>query len=355
MPFRILSFCGGGIRGMASATMLNELCKACAGIDIVKGADMLAGTSTGSGITAWLVNPHDTKPHPVQRLVDYFWTDEVAFFSVKSKKASEPAYDVQAFAKSMQKKYQTTTLNAIPQKLLITSFNVGETIIKNGLPAAGVPWGPVLFNNFPGSKNGDTELAHAVVCSSAMPGMFGGYNGFVDGAFVNHDPTLAAIALAVNAGIPLTDIVAICFGTGFMANSIGPVINTTNNATTLHHPGWGAEQWLHGLPDSSYCLQSLLINENGISPIVNISLNGTSTNLIPHLSGMMLAQPQGLPSTRYAYLNPKLDQFIPENDTNLENLKYLQDQAKGVTSTDEFSQAKTLVQKYWSSPAATTQ
>src|SRR5437016_6263787 len=237
MPFRILSFCGGGIRGMASAIMLNELCKACPGVDVVQGADMLAGTSTGSGITAWLAT--DKKPNAVQRLIDYFWTDEVLFFSDQKKKVSEPAYDVQAFVYSMQKKYQTKTLNAVPQKLLITSFNVGETVIKNNSPAAGLPWGPVLFNNFPGSNNGDTLLADAVVCSSAMPGMFGGYNGFVDGAFVNHDPTLAAIALAVKAGHALTDIVAICFGTGFMANSIGPVINGVSKT----EPGWGVEQW----------------------------------------------------------------------------------------------------------------
>ena len=344
MSFRILSFCGGGIRGMASAIMLNELCKACPEVDIVKGADMLAGTSTGSGITAWLVNPYDTKPNPVERLIDYFETEEVLFFSDKSNKAAEPAYDVQTFANSMQKKYQSATLNAIPQRLLITSFNVGETISTVAPPAVRVPWGPVLFNNFPGSNNGDTLLADAVVCSSAMPGMFGGYRGFVDGAFVHHDPTAAAIALAVNAGVPLGDIVAICFGTGFMANSIGPVINTINK----QERGWGAEQWQAGATDSSsYCLQPLLINEKVPSPIVNISLNGTSTNLIPLLSGMLLAQPQSQPSRRYAYLNPKLDKFIPENETNPGKLKYLRQQAEAITDTQEFSQAKTLVQKYW--------
>jgi ABC-type sugar transport system substrate-binding protein len=44
----------------------------------------------------------------------------------------------------------------------------------------------------------------------------------VDGAFVNRDPTLAAIASATNEGNRLEDIVVICIGTGFMANYIVP-------------------------------------------------------------------------------------------------------------------------------------
>jgi hypothetical protein len=62
---------------------------------------------------------------------------------------------------------------------------------------------------------------------------------------------------------------------------------------------------------------------------------------------MLLAQPQSQPSRRYAYLNPKLDKFIPENETNPGKLKYLRQQAEAITDTQEFSQAKTLVQKYW--------
>ncbi|PZR85438.1 MAG: hypothetical protein DLM68_11020, partial [Hyphomicrobiales bacterium] len=66
--------------------------------------------------------------------------------------------------------------------------------------------------------------------------------------------------------------------------------------------------------------------------------------LIPELSGMMLAQPQLDPPARYAYLNPTLAQFIPENETNLEVLNYLQNQAK--TSVD-YSLARKLVLEYW--------
>jgi patatin-like phospholipase/acyl hydrolase len=143
---------------------------------------------------------------------------------------------------------------------------------------------PILFHNLPGSPTADTLLADAVVSGGAMPGMFGSYQfssypqGNVDGAFVNHDPTLAAIALAVNAGVSLTNIVVICFGTGFMANHLG--------GATGH---WGAQQWQQGSPNHHYDVPPLLINGSRC-PILNISLNGTSTNLIPDLAGMLRPQ-----------------------------------------------------------------
>ena len=46
--YTILSFCGGGIRELASVMMLEQLYKNHP--NIISGANMLAGTSTGGGI-----------------------------------------------------------------------------------------------------------------------------------------------------------------------------------------------------------------------------------------------------------------------------------------------------------------
>lgn len=151
--------------------------------------------------------------------------------------------------------------------------------------------------------------------------------GNVDGAFVNHDPTLAAIALAVNAGVRLDKIVVICFGTGFM----GSYLETATG-------DWGAKQWQTGYPnnpDSPYNLSPLLVNGKP-SPILNISLNGTSTNLIPDLARMLLPG-------RYAYLNPILDRYIAENDTKAADLLYLQEACSGV----DLSTAEAVLTNYW--------
>jgi patatin-like phospholipase/acyl hydrolase len=77
--------------------------------------------------------------------------------------------------------------------------------------------------------NEHTHLIDAVVSSGAMPAQMGSWKGNIDGALVNHDPSLAAIALAVNEGVDLSDITLIYFGTGLMSNWI-----------SSHTSTWGA-------------------------------------------------------------------------------------------------------------------
>jgi uncharacterized protein len=116
-------------------------------------------------------------------------------------------------------------------------------------------------------------------------------------------------------------------GTGFMGSYLGTATGD-----------WGARQWQIGYPNdptSPYNLPSLLINGNP-SPILNLSLNGTSTNLIPELAGMLLPG-------RYAYLNPILDRYIAENDTKAADLEYLQEACSGV----DLSTAEAVLTKYW--------
>jgi predicted acylesterase/phospholipase RssA len=307
--YKILSFCGGGIRGLASATMLNYLYQKYP--HIISGADLLAGTSTGADIAADLAT--GTIP---QNLINFYLTDSVKFFKHPSTISRLPAYSIDLFAASVFAKYGQMKLSGLNQSVAMTTFNVGDNTTN---------WFPIVFNNLPQSDNADTLVAEAVVASSSMPGMFGSYKNMVDGAFVNHEPTIAAVALAVNSGVNLDDIVVINFGTGLMGNSLGPV---------THH--WGAHQWQDGEPSMSSEIYPLLINGKP-SPILNISLNGTSANVTPMIANWLLPG-------RYVNLNPTLDMFIPENDTNPADLQYLQDTALEV----DFTPAENLLQKYWS-------
>jgi uncharacterized protein len=310
--YRILSFCGGGMRGLASATMLNELYKKHP--DIISKADLLAGTSTGANIVAAIANGE--KP---EKLIEEYLGPRRQFFENPSADPLSPAYSMETFAKGVRNIYGGMRLKDIKQGIVTTAFNVGD---------GPTPWATILFTNLPGSSNGpgteDTLVSDAVISSSAMPGMLGSYHGNIDGAFVNHDPTLAAIALAVNSGVDPNNIVAICFGTGFMANSLG--------VATSH---WGPEQWQNGDKNNPYIVPPLLINGTP-SPILNASLAGTSTNLIPELTRMLLPK-------RYAYLNPTLEFFIPENVTNLADFDYLVARSLEV----DLTHASNLVSKYW--------
>jgi patatin-like phospholipase/acyl hydrolase len=309
-PFRILSFVGGGLRGIASAKMLLQLAKRHP--YLVAQADLLAGTSVGATIVSLLVagqSPHE--------IYSGLTTGGTTLLGDPKTDPAKPAFSIDDVAARQRELHPfNPRLRELQQKVLFTSFHVG------GGP--GRSWHTVLFNNLSKSTNAETRLVDAVVSSGAMPGQLGSWKGHIDGAFVNHDPTLAAIALAVNEGVALQDITAICFGTGFMANWI---------RSDTH--AWGAYQWQNGDDNPADNTPPLLVNGTD-SPILNAMLNGTSTNFTPQLCGMMLGD-------RYAYLNPVLDRYIAEDDTNPNDLAYMESQSAKV----DISQASSVVDKYW--------
>ena len=141
---------------------------------------------------------------------------------------------------------------------------------------------------------------------------------------------MAAIAAAVSNGVNLSDIAVICFGTGFMGNWIA---SDTSQ--------WGAHQWLHGDGNPGNRTPALLINGKE-SPILNASMNGTSTKLVPQLCEMLLGK------ERYAYLNPTLDRIIPENDIDPADLQYMEQ----LVADADLSHALSVLRQYWPAAAA---
>jgi patatin-like phospholipase/acyl hydrolase len=317
MSYNIVCFCGGGIRGLLSATILQNLADAYP--NILTKTNLFAGTSTGSGIVSSLL----ANEQPSQ-IIHGFLTQEADFFKNPGYDPTKPAYSVDLVEAGQIALHGIKKLKDFSQSVLFTSFNVGSATS----PMTHTPWAPILFTNLPGSPNADTPVATAVTSSSAMPGMLGSFQGNIDGAFVNHDPTLAAIAAAINyEHVSLSDIVVIGIGTGFMANWI---------ASDTHV--WGAEQWQNGDGNPLSNTPALLVNGT-ISPVLNAIMNGTSVNLVPELAGMML---QG----NYAYLNPPLDRYIAENDVRPEALAYLQAQAAHC-NPQQMDNALNLLKTYW--------
>lgn len=320
MAYTILAFCGGGIRGLLSAGLLSRLYSQFP--DIVSGANMLAGTSAGAAIISQLV----AKKTPDQ-IYSAFQNDAPLFFKNPGTNPNAPAYNVDLVVAAERILHPLNPpLTDFPQDLVLTAFNVAA--------GANGSWTPLLLNNLPKSQTGSTPIVDAVVSSGAMPGMSGSWKGNIDGAFVHHDPTLAAIALAVGSrGVALSDIAVICFGTGFMANFIASDTST-----------WGAQQWMNGDGNTKNQTPALLVNGT-VAPILNATLNGTSTSMVPELSGMLLSG-QGAP--RYVYLNPVLDRYIAENDVNPADLAYME----SLVASFDLTQAIAVVQGSWATSAS---
>lgn len=309
--YTIVSFCGGGIRGLLSARILERLGKFRP--SILTGTTLFAGTSTGAGIVSFLLADHSP-----ERISSYYLDQERKFFAnPKTKHGKEPAYDVAEVAAGVFAVHGDKPLSKFAQQVLFTAFFVG---------AEGEPWEPRLYNNAPNSQNAGTSVVEAVTASSAMPGMLGSWRRQVDGAFVNHDPTIAAIALAMSNGARFDDLAVINIGTGLMPDYIAD-----DTAT------WGAEQWQNGGPhhNRGNVTPPFLVNGT-VSPILDMALCGTSANLTPMLASMMLGK-------RYVNINPKLDWYIPENATSDRDLDELQLKA----ATADLTDAKAVLEAHW--------
>ena len=315
--FTIVAFCGGGIRGLMSAGILQRLAER--NSSILRNTDLFAGTSTGSGIISMLL----ARKSPAD-IVNYFLNNERKFFTTPQTDRTKPAYSVDEVAASQVLMHGDKTLRDFDQKVLFTSFNVGAKYDVTRNASVPLPWTPRLFNNLKDSDTADTRIADAVTSSSAMPGMLGSWKGNIDGAFVNHDPTLAAIALAISRGVRLEDIAVICIGTGLMFDHIGSDTKT-----------WGAWQWQNGDHDAHDQTPPFLINGTA-SPILDVALNATSTMLTPTLAAMMLPG-------RYACLNPVLP-YTAENDVTQEAIDRMQQQAANA----DIGPATDLLNTHWS-------
>lgn len=327
MTYRILSFCGGGIRGLMSAMILarlNQAFQAKYGVSLRSRADCIAGTSAGAFITGMLLC--DVSP---EIIVGFY--DDVAAPSFRNAKTdpAQPALGSDEWIRLLDWLHVDARLSSFEEHVVFTSFDLG---------GAGVPWSPQLLHNFPGSGTADFGLLDAMAASGAMPGMTQPYRvtvggrryRLVDGAFVHHDPTIPAIALATSAGFPVHTISAIDIGTGFMHNSV------TANAS-----GWGSTQWTHGSGAKDGQLPPLLANTADIPanemPILNLSLNGTSTNLMPDLAGLLLGD-------RFAYLNPDFgNTVIGELQADRASLEFLREKAMGC----DLGPALAVLDQYW--------
>jgi patatin-like phospholipase/acyl hydrolase len=285
--YRILSFCGGGIRGLISSGLLSRVQQE-SGRQIVEASDVYAGTSTGADIISQILANYSPG-----KIYENYQTTKL-FDGANTTDASKPAYKIDKLIAAQELLHggKGKPLSDYDKRLVLTTFFVGSSEYD---------WTPILLNNFPGSITSNTPLVDAVVSSSVMPGMYGTYNRYTDGGFAQHDPTLIAIAFALANGVKLENITAMCFGTGQFSNKI------------ISDPkDWGAQQWQFGDPTAEYKTPKMLVNGQK-SPVLAMSLNGTSTYLMPKLCQLLLGE-------RYCYVNPLLPFPIAENDVKMRDV-----------------------------------
>ncbi|MCT4507514.1 MAG: patatin-like phospholipase family protein [Tepidibacter sp.] len=238
--YRIMTFDGGGIRGVLSANILKRLEKE--NKQLIKNTDLFAGTSTGAFIALGLAYGLSVK----EILNLYSMTNCKYIFSPKYNEFFRPKYNNKHLKEVLMRVFpKKLKLKDLKKKVLIPSFQV---ITKdNG------SWRPKFYTNFEAMGTDNEYVIDVALYSSSAPIYFPSYKKHIDGGVIANNPSLASICVAKDidgANKKLEDMRLLSIGTGFTPENIK--VDTRK---------WGAIEWGLG-QNPPYPLLSILFDGN---------------------------------------------------------------------------------------------
>lgn len=196
MTYKILSLDGGGIRGVLAIHLLKRIEKANPGF--LDQVDLVAGTSTG-GILALAIAAGKTldealslyKGKGFQVFQDSFWDNLVDITNFRGAQ-----YGNEGLKAALLEEFGSMTLGELKKKVLITSFDLDNNAFEATVTRS---WKPKFFQNYPGSgSDADEKVVDVALRTSAAPTFFPIYQGYIDGGVVANNPSMCALAQAVN-------------------------------------------------------------------------------------------------------------------------------------------------------------
>ncbi len=249
--YRILSLDGGGIRGVFSAQLLAMLEDE---FHFLQHVDLFVGTSTGSILACSLAYGV-----PPKEIVEFFRAHAKKIFTerggVYSYLQMQSKYDRENFQTILELVFpKNLKLGNLPKKVVCVSFELFNEVYNS--------WTPALIDNFDPITAQNVGIADAILRSSAAPTYFPSYQGYIDGGAVANNPSMMALARALDqegACVPLEDIRLLSVGTG-MVNSYIP-----------EDVDWGGIEWMVRAP---------LSLPTPPHPLFDILYNGTIS--VPH-------------------------------------------------------------------------
>ncbi|QXD16119.1 patatin-like phospholipase family protein [Rhodocaloribacter litoris] len=237
--FRILSLDGGGIRGLLTAVLLEQLDAAVPGWR--RHTDLIAGTSTGGIIALGLahgLSPTDLRALYYQKGKDIFY--DTAFDDIRDLgRAVGAEYDNRYLRRELERIFGDATLSTLGQKVLIPAFDLDN---EDPEPDKRT-WKPKFFHNFGGrDSDGAVRVADVALYTSAAPTYFPTVDGYIDGGVIANNPSMAALAQTQDRrariiGRPtVDDVVLLSIGTG-----------TVHMVVKGERLDWGYTQWARPL------------------------------------------------------------------------------------------------------------
>jgi uncharacterized protein len=232
--YKILSVDGGGVRGILAARVLARLEAVVPGL--LEATDLFAGTSTGAIIATGLAQGLSATA-----LVDlYKQRSGEIFYQTLLHQVGDlwgligAKYCWQSRYNGLFPTFGDGTLAQLPKKLLVATFDLDSSHdLSDSNPRR---WKARFFHNYNLQDPMCREKALDVVMrSSAAPTYFPIYQGYIDGGVVANNPSMCAMAAAINpqAGArKLDDIIMLSIGTGMKPQFVESMDGD-----------WGLEQW----------------------------------------------------------------------------------------------------------------
>lgn len=198
-PYRILCLDGGGVRGLLTAVILEELGSR-VGRDWIGEADLIAGTSSGGMIALALakgLTPNDARNLFYHRgpimFEDSFFDDLWDLGGLTG--AEFPTENRQRVLEDI---FGDDELGDYSQNVLISTVDLHDPDKEY--------WKAKFFHNFePSASNSDGENADrkartsdVALYTSAAPTYFPSVGRFIDGGIVANNPSMAALAQALD-------------------------------------------------------------------------------------------------------------------------------------------------------------
>ena len=241
--FRVLSFDGGGVRGLLTTMLLQRLCSQPGLSSVFESVDLFAGNSSG-GLVA-LAMAHGLEQTTMQATLAItrgaFEKAEEVFGPFRLPRLGflphvpiellewifRSKYRGSAREKAVKELLKDKTLRQLPRHVLITAFDLDNEGMVNGQPVPDRMWKPKIFHNLEvlgdaqrQQSDGDVPAWKAAMYSTSAITYFPAVDGFVDGGIYANNPSMCALAQVFdkrykpNPKPPLQDVVLLSIGAG---------------------------------------------------------------------------------------------------------------------------------------------
>ena len=198
---KIACFVGGGIKGIVSAQIVNQIELETAK-PFVDQFDIISGTSTGSIIATMLSEGYSGK-----EIVELFGERGADIFKSSRNFISrmyKPKYDISNLAEVLDDYLPDKRVSDVDKNLMLFSANKSKVE-------------PKVFKSW---KNKGYSLKDAVLASSAAPTFFKSAGNFTDGGVWANDPSIETYAQVQDFKTHHEKVKCLTIGTGYNPNDL---------------------------------------------------------------------------------------------------------------------------------------